>query len=427
MHGPHDPVQAGGSYYESQDTLVTANSLEHLKADPKGNKSLEGSETGSESYSDYEQLTRADTKAQVFGPQRPVIVEESDDEEIGIHQEELRRFMARYYSFQNYFGPSNADSNSDDIYPLPYHFAPRKLEPWKEPETLEEKRALYKCGDNFVEALSLPLFEEAFIKDKLKKPAETTVQFPPHAEINELITLWRGDSTCIEVDAVVNAANSSLLGGGGIDGQIHEMAGRHLLEECRKLNGCSTGFTKMTNAYRLPAKKILHTVGPTRENPEALTSCYRTCLELAKENGLKTVAFCCISTGIYGYPLRKATSIALRTVREYLEEDDNYKSFDRIIFVVYKLDAREEKVYQRYIPRYFPLVNYPEDTEEQSDTEEETPRYSSYSHSQWMKFYADSDDSSDYETDESGEETYFQKYFQSRGGSMPWEDDNSDS
>lgn len=348
---------------------------------------------------------------------------ELDEEEIERLQMEM--IMKKYYNFQKQkFNSIRKESSSDDDdFSYPFNFfsnfyAPKPLEPWKEPESLEEKRALYACGDNFVEALSLPKFPQYFVEQKLKKPKESDVVFKPNPEINEIITLWRGDSTYLECDAVVNAANSSLLGGGGIDGQIHDKAGRHLLEECRKLDGCKTGFTKITNGYKLPAKKILHTVGPTTEDPIALASCYRTCLELAIQYNLRTIGFCCVSTGIYGYPLRKATHVALKTVREFLEEEENYKKFDRIVFVVYKLDAREERVYRRFIPRYFPLETYPEETQIQSDSEDETPRYpTSFT---WRFYKSDSDESTSSDSD-SSEESYFNTYFRNRGGKMPWE------
>lgn len=131
----------------------------------------------------------------------------------------------------------------------------------------------------------------------------------------------QGDITSLKVDAIVNAANTSLLGGGGVDGAIHRAAGSDLVAECRMLNGCKTGLAKITQGYLLPAKWVIHTVGPvwnggSKREVELLTSCYRTCLKLCHEHGIRSVAFPCISTGIYCFPKELAAEIAVATCRE---------------------------------------------------------------------------------------------------------------
>jgi O-acetyl-ADP-ribose deacetylase (regulator of RNase III) len=167
------------------------------------------------------------------------------------------------------------------------------------------------------------------------------------------IEVIKGDITKLAVDAVVNAANSSLLGGGGVDGAIHRAAGPGLLIDCVKLHGCSTGDAKMTRGHGLPAKRIIHTVGPVwhggyRDEPEQLASCYKRSLAVAEENNVKTIAFPAISTGIYGYPLDQATKIAVNEVVAYMSGETNIQ---KVTFVTF--DDRTLKAYAAELETHF--------------------------------------------------------------------------
>lgn len=168
---------------------------------------------------------------------------------------------------------------------------------------------------------------------------------------SERIVIARGDITQFAVDAIVNAANTSLLGGGGVDGAIHRAAGPELLAECRLLGGCPTGEARITRGYRLHARWVIHTVGPVWRGggfheDEALASCYRNSLALAERHGAHTITFPAISTGIYGFPLERATAIAVGETRAFLRE---HPSIEQVTFVCFSDSA--QRVYQAEMAR----------------------------------------------------------------------------
>jgi O-acetyl-ADP-ribose deacetylase (regulator of RNase III) len=157
------------------------------------------------------------------------------------------------------------------------------------------------------------------------------------------IVVIEGDITRQPVDAIVNAANTSLLGGGGVDGAIHRAAGPELLAECRTLGGCATGQAKITRGYKLPARWVIHTVGPvwqdgSRGEEELLASCYRSCFALVESHNLKTVAFPSISTGAYGFPMERAAGIALRETKTFLQQN---QSVEKVILVCFGSNASQ--------------------------------------------------------------------------------------
>jgi O-acetyl-ADP-ribose deacetylase (regulator of RNase III) len=163
------------------------------------------------------------------------------------------------------------------------------------------------------------------------------------------IEIYKGDITKLKVDAIVNAANTSLLGGGGVDGAIHRAAGQELLEFNRKLGGCRTGEAKISPGFKLPAKFIIHTVGPVwnggkNNEDKLLANCYRNSLKLVVENKIRTIAFPAISTGVYSFPLERATKTAVNEVKKFLEKND---SIEKVIFVCF--DERTFQVYKKIL------------------------------------------------------------------------------
>jgi O-acetyl-ADP-ribose deacetylase (regulator of RNase III) len=237
-------------------------------------------------------------------------------------------------------------------------FSKKKRNPFNKQETyeyesklsIEERRKRY-YKKNYVVLDEIKPWSIYLVDEKLDT-SDIEEKFPPNELINSKISHWKGDIVTLEIDAIVNAANRSLLGGGGVDGVIHDAAGKSLYNECDTLGGCDTGKSKITLGYNLPARFVIHTVGPIGEHPEKLTSCYNTVLDLVKENGIKSVAFCGVSTGIYGYPVDKASNIACNCVRTWLENKENFDFIERIIFVSY--NYREEDVYNLKLLQYFP-------------------------------------------------------------------------
>ncbi|XP_056133942.1 ADP-ribose glycohydrolase MACROD1 [Lampris incognitus] len=216
--------------------------------------------------------------------------------------------------------------------------------------SVDERRQHYRTS-TYVTLDKIPVWTPT--SDGSERP-----RYPRNEKLDQKISLYSGDITKLEIDAIVNAANKTLLGGGGVDGAIHRAAGPKLRNECATLNGCETGQAKITCGYGLPAKYVIHTVGPivmegvTEEERSALRACYRNCLETAMtpQHAARSLAFPCISTGVYGYPPEQAVHEALSTVREFL--DEHHDKLDRVIFCVFL--PTDKELYLKNLPLYFP-------------------------------------------------------------------------
>lgn len=231
---------------------------------------------------------------------------------------------------------------------------------WKEAKSFlkglsdKQREEHYFCRD-FIRLKKIPTWKETAkgVTAKVEEP-----KYKKDKQLNEKISLFRGDITKLEVDAIVNAANSSLLGGGGVDGCIHRAAGPLLTDECRTLQSCDTGKAKITGGYRLPAKYVIHTVGPIAHGePSAsqaaeLRSCYLSSLDLLLEHRLRSAAFPCISTGVFGYPSEAAAEVVLAALREWLEQHKD--KVDRLIICVFL--EKDESIYLQRLPHYFPVA-----------------------------------------------------------------------
>ncbi|KNZ72151.1 MACRO domain-containing protein 2 [Termitomyces sp. J132] len=242
-----------------------------------------------------------------------------------------------------------------------------------EQSTTDQTTSNLDESSNIVRLAKIPTIAERYKKSTLEAAVSDKILYQPNSALLERISIYQGDITRVEVDSIVNAANKSLL----VDGAIHHAAGPRLLEECRTLNGCMTGNSKITRGYCLPARYVIHTVGPVyspdaaEEKARQLASCYRTSLEVAVENQVRHVvslyifslrlillnpyliakAFPSVSTGIYGYPIVDATRVALDQVRRFVESEPG-KTLERVVFVVW--GNKDLEAYESLVPEYFP-------------------------------------------------------------------------
>jgi len=247
--------------------------------------------------------------------------------------------------------------------------------------SLEDRRKEYWCGTKYVSIDTIPTWKLDLLyatksnkdkfgpgvdqKEQLQKRLRDNFEMKDGLDLTEKISIFVGDITQLEIDAIVNAANNSLLGGGGVDGAIHRAAGRMLLEENKTLGGCQNGEAKLSGGYNLPAKYVISTVGPRGEKPNILEKAYSNCLNLLLENNLRTIAFPCISTGVYGYPNQNAAEVALKTARTFLES--HHQDIDRVIFCLFL--PVDVEIYNQVLPIIFPSPQQTEKKESQEEKE----------------------------------------------------------
>jgi len=252
----------------------------------------------------------------------------------------------------------------------------------------EDRRKEYFCGDEFVKLEEVNTWKtDALYKSKLANPKTRedpeklkkeliTEQMNLDLDLSSKVSTFVGDITKLEIDGIVNAANNSLLGGGGVDGAIHRAAGKYLLEENKTLGGCPDGEARLSGGYRLPAKYVVSTVGPRGLYPDVLEAAYNNCLQMMLDNKLRSIAFPCISTGIYGYPNKDAANVALRTTRAFLEK--HHQDVDRVIFCLFL--QKDVQIYGERMPIIFPSVAKDDvkeaDTAEESENKEEDEKVS---------------------------------------------------
>ncbi|KRT81766.1 hypothetical protein AMK59_5572, partial [Oryctes borbonicus] len=219
----------------------------------------------------------------------------------------------------------------------------------------EDKRKVY-FKQRYYAVNDIPTWKEyVMIRKKLPEPIpalpSNTIEPSLNSKLADKISFFTGDISTLEIDVIVNAANKGLRGGAGVDGAIHRAAGWDLLQsECQTLNGCPEGEAKLTGGYKLPAKYVIHTAGPQGEKPGLLQLCYRNSMRLMLSHKFRTIAFPCISTGVYGYPPHSAAHVAVMEVRKQLEKHHN--EIDRVIFCLF--GELDEQIYIGILQSYFP-------------------------------------------------------------------------